>query len=193
MSYKDYPTVSAILKATESEETKAHLKMWAERIGYEEAERIRQAAMLRGRIIDENVAQYFKEKSCQNELLKKYLSQFEILENEKEVFSDINKYWGRYDQKFSQNGRIILNDFKGAGKPKKKDRYGDNPIQLSAYYFALLEHGEHVDYAQLSYVVDGKREVQRVTFNHGQLKDYYSQFLERLELYRTCANVQGIH
>ena len=185
MNYKQFPTVSKILRATESEESKLALKKWAENIGEAKAEQIRQEAFARGNMIDSNVAEYFVTGNCTNNVLKGYLSQFQILENEVDCFSEANKYWGRFDQKLSKDGRIILNDFKGTGKPKQKQWLGDNPVQLSAYYFALLEQGQQIDYAQLSYVVDGKLEVQKFVFNHNDLKGYFQEFLQRREQYNS--------
>ena len=185
MNYKQFPTVSKILRATESEESKAFLKKWAESVGEAKAEQIRQEAFTRGNMIDSNVAEYFVTGNCTNNVLKGYLSQFQILENELDCWSEEHGYWGRFDQKLSKDGRIILNDFKGTGRPKQKQWLGDNPVQLSAYYFALLEQGQQIDYAQLSYVVDGKLEVQKFVFNHNDLKGYFQEFLQRREQYNS--------
>lgn len=188
--YLSYPSISKILKATESEEAKANLQRWAESVGMEKAEQIRQSAMERGRVIDANVSEYHVTGDCPNAIIKTYLSPFKIEQIEQDCWSDTHKYFGRFDQLLSKNERIILNDFKGSGKTKQKQWLGDNPVQLSAYFFALLEQGQKVDYAQLSYLVDGKTEVQYFVFAPYELKKYYEEFIERREQYESILRSQ---
>ena len=183
MNYTEYPSVSKILRATESEKSKAFLKDWADRIGIEAAAQIKEDSMARGTVIDNNVAEYFVTGDCDNKMIKTYLQQFKIIENEQDVWSDIYKYKGRFDQLMEKDGRLLLNDFKGSGKLKQKQWLGDNPVQLAAYYFALHERGVKVDYAQLSYVVDGQKDIQKFVFGLPELKKYYDEFLERLKQY----------
>lgn len=186
--YKKYPSISKILKATESEESKAVLERWNNSLPPGEAEKIKQAALKRGITIDESISGYNVDGICSNQVLNNYLSQYKILAIEEDCFSDKYQYWGRFDQILLKGEKKIINDFKGSGKPKQKQWLNDNPIQLSAYYFALLEQGKAIDYGQLSYLVDGKDEVQKFVFTPGELQKYFNEFLQRVEKYHLLEN-----
>ncbi|HKR03495.1 MAG TPA: PD-(D/E)XK nuclease family protein [Bacteroidia bacterium] len=180
---KLYHSITKILSATMPESSKLQLQQWCERIGEKEADRIMRESLKRGREIDQNVQLYFETGNCENDLLKNFLSGYKIRCIEQDVFSDIHKYKGRYDCIFEKDGRVIINDFKGSGKPKKKDWLNDYPLQLASYRAALLENGIHIDYGMISMLVEETREVQVFIFSAPELNSLFKQFQIRLQQY----------
>ncbi len=144
------PSVTSILQATKSEEDKASLENWIQRVGYAEAKRIKNEASNRGTSMHSYIEDFLKGRI--NE------SFFESNENYKNMAKEIiekgikgkleeiygiettlhypEKYAGTADLVGVYQGKESIIDFKQANKPKKVDYIQDYFLQLGAYTLA---------------------------------------------------------
>ena len=144
------PSVTSILQATKSEEDKASLENWMQRVGYAEAKRIKNEASNRGTSMHSYIEDFLKGRI--NE------SFFESNENYKNMAKEIiekgikgkleeiygiettlyypEKYAGTADLVGIYQGKESIIDFKQANRPKKIDYIQDYFLQLGAYTLA---------------------------------------------------------
>jgi hypothetical protein len=179
-----YPSVSRILDATMAPEKRAALEAWKQRVGEEEAERIRQAAMARGNVIDEMVETFMDSGECEDTRISEYLNGYQFVAHELVVVSDMNQYQGRLDAVLRINNRNILVDFKGSTKWKPKKYLGDYNHQLGAYYGALMEAGMNIDCACVVLFIDGRDKPQLYWRQLDELQEAHGEFLQRVKQYR---------
>ena len=131
------PSVTTILKATQSEEDRAGIAAWKERVGHKEAERIKNEASNRGSSMHSYIEQFLLGKFNldlleENNKSKKMAT--EIIDNGlKNKLSEIwgaeatvyypGKYAGTVDCIGIYEGKETILDFKQSNKPKKKRIY----------------------------------------------------------------------
>ena len=84
------PSVTKILDATMPAEKRMALEAWKERVGHEEAERIRQAAMARGNVIDEQVLIFKDTGECDDTRISTYLTGHAFVAHELSVVSEMH-------------------------------------------------------------------------------------------------------
>ena len=177
-----YPSVTRILEATKPIEDILALENWRKKVGYEEAEKISKNALSRGKMYDSFVEDFYLHgKDIPHEALKTHLSKFKLHSLESNVVSKEFGYKGRYDCIFELNNILILNDFKGASRFKRKVHLRDYPLQLSAYINAVRESGLDIAYGMITLITDDK--VQTFCFNHVEIYDNFYKFLDRLNKY----------
>ena len=189
------PSVTAILSATKSEEDKAALAAWKERVGHKEAERIKNDASRRGTsmhtylesflrnkfnlelIEEDNKAKKMAEEIIDNGL-KKNLS--EVWGAEATLYYP-GKYAGTADCVGIYNNRQSILDFKQKNKTAREEYIEDYFLQLGAYslahntvYKSRITQGVillcTVDYLFQEFVIEGN-----------QLIEFQNKFLERVE------------
>ena len=141
------PSVTTILKVTQSEEDKAAIEAWKQRVGHKEANRIKNEASSRGSSMHAYLEQYLlgkfnldlldeeeRSKKMANEIidngLKDKLS--EVWGAEATVYFP-GKYAGTADCIGVFKGKPTIIDFKTAKKIKKKDWIEDYFLQGAAY------------------------------------------------------------
>ena len=144
------PSVTAILSATKSEEDKAGIAAWKERVGYKEAERIKTEASNRGSSMHSFLEKYLLGK-LNMDLLEENNQAKKMAEEiiDKGIKDKLTEIWGiettlRYPKKYAgtadlvgiYEGREAIIDFKQANKPKKEDYIQDYFLQLGAYTLA---------------------------------------------------------
>ena len=144
------PSVTSVIKSTMSEEDKASLENWKERVGHKEANRIKNEAssrgtsmhsyiedFLRGRINEsffENNAQYIR---MSKEIIDKGIKgKLEEIYGMETTLRYPGKYAGTSDMVCKYLGKETIVDFKQANKPKKVDYIQDYFLQLGAYTLA---------------------------------------------------------
>ena len=181
---KKYPSITTILKETETEEKKQALARWRLQVGDDKAEEIRQAAMERGRKIDASVQDYLKTRTTGDRKLDLHLDQFEFVATEQRVASEEWKVKGRFDAILRQGEDLIINDFKGSGKRKENKHLEDYILQLGAYWKILKDGGILCTRGLLTIVVDEPAHIQPVWFTLAQMKSAARGFEQRLKLYR---------
>ena len=144
------PSVTAILSATASEEKKAALKAWKERVGYQEAEKIKKEASSRGSSMHLFIEQYLLGQQNmqlieENNQAKKMAQ--EIIDNG--LNDKLTEIWGaeatlHYPKLYAgtadcigvYQGQESILDFKQSNKPKIEKFIEDYFLQLAAYSLA---------------------------------------------------------
>ena len=143
------PSVTTILKATESEEKKESLAAWAARIGEEAAEKIKNEAAVRGTAMHKILEKYVLEQG--------YLDLTKVGQNAHNMairvieqgLSNVSEYYGiectlfypglyagQTDMVGVHKGDDAIIDFKQTNKPKKVEWITDYKLQLAAYAMA---------------------------------------------------------
>ena len=144
------PSVTSILQATKSEEDKAALENWKQRVGHKEANKIKTEASSRGTSMHSYIEDFLRGRI--NESFFESNEQYKNMAKEiinKGVKGKLEEIFGmettlRYPQKYGgtadlvgiYQGKEAIIDFKQANKPKKVDYIQDYFLQLGAYTLA---------------------------------------------------------
>ena len=146
-----YPSVTSILSLTKSEEDKASLELWRQRVGYKEANRIKTDASRRGTSLHSYIEDYlrgrvndsFFESNEQHKNMAKIIIENgikgkldEIFGMEATLINPNDRYAGTADLIGIYKGNETIIDFKQANRPKKADYIQDYFLQLGAYTLA---------------------------------------------------------
>ena len=189
------PSVTTILKVTQSEEDKAAIEAWKQRVGYKEANRIKNEASSRGSSMHSYLEQYLlgkfnldlldeedRSKKMANEIidngLKDKLS--EVWGAEATVYFP-GKYAGTADCIGIYEGKESILDFKQSNKPKKEEYIEDYFLQVGAYSLAhnTVYNSKITQGVILICTVD--RLFQDFKIEGTDLIKYQNKFLERVE------------
>ena len=144
------PSVTSILQATKSEEDKAALENWRQRVGYKEANKIKTEAssrgtsmhsyiedFLRGRINETFFESNEQYKNMAKEIIEKGIdSKLDEIYGIEETLYYPKQYAGTADLIGIYQGNDVVIDFKQSNKPKKTDYIQDYFLQLGAYTLA---------------------------------------------------------
>ena len=192
---ENLPSVTTILKATESEEKKAKLAEWKQRVGYKQAEIISREATSRGSSMHDYLEKFLLGKLNMDLLgdnaLEKMMAD-QIIENG--LRNKLNEIWGceatlYYPGKYAgaadcigvyENKETII-DFKQSNKPKKEEWISEYYLQLSAY---SLAHDKvyKSNISQGVILLCTKDNIfQRFIIDADILKKYQDQFLKKVE------------
>ena len=189
------PSVTTILKVTQSEEDKAAIEAWKQRVGHKEANRIKNEASSRGSSMHSYLEQYLlgkfnldlldeeeRSKKMANEIidngLKDKLS--EVWGAEATVYFP-GKYAGTADCIGIYEGKESILDFKQSNKPKKEEYIEDYFLQVGAYSLAhnTVYNSKITQGVILICTVD--RLFQDFKIEDTDLIKYQNKFLERVE------------
>jgi len=189
------PSVTTILKATQSEEDKAGIAAWKERVGHAEAERIKNEASSRGSSMHSYIEQFILGKMnldlLEEENQSKSMAE-EIIDNG--LKDKLNEVWGAeatvyYPGKYAgtadciglYEGRETILDFKQSNKPKKEEYVKDYFLQLGAYSLAhnTVYNSNITQGIILLCTVD--RLFQDFKIEGNELINFQNKFLERVE------------
>ena len=144
------PSVTSILQATKSEEEKASLENWKKRVGYAEANKIKNEASNRGTSMHSYLEDFLKGranesffesnekyKNMAKEIIEKGIrDKLEVIYGMESTLHYPKKYAGTADLIGIYQGKEAIIDFKQANKPKKVDYIQDYFLQLGAYTLA---------------------------------------------------------
>jgi len=189
------PSVTTILKATQSEEDKASIAAWKERVGHKEAERIKNEASNRGSSMHSYIEQFLLGKFNldlleENNKSKKMAT--EIIDNG--LKNKLSEIWGAeatvyYPGKYAGTADCIgiyeeketILDFKQSNKPKKEEYIEDYFLQIGAYSLAhnTVYNSKITQGAILLCTVDGLFQDFKIEGN--ELIDFQNKFLDRVE------------
>ncbi len=189
------PSVTTILKVTKSEEDKAAIEAWKQRVGHKEANRIKNDASSRGSSMHSYLEQYLlgkfnldlldeedRSKKMANEIidngLKDKLS--EVWGAEATVYFP-GKYAGTADCIGIYEGKESILDFKQSNKPKKEKYIEDYFLQVGAYSLAhnTVYNSKITQGVILICTVD--KLFQDFKIEGTDLVKYQNKFLERVE------------
>ena len=143
------PSVTTILQETQSDEKKASLANWRQKVGENEAERIKNEAASRGTAMHQFLEFYLR-----NEKILDLSDEGQVASGMGQViidqgFSELKEIWGSEVTLFYPglyagstdlcgiySGRESIIDFKQTNKPKRKEWIDEYFMQLGAYAMA---------------------------------------------------------
>ena len=189
------PSVTTILKATQSKEDKARLADWKKRIGHVEAERISTEAKSRGSALHSYLEKYLLGQLNQ-ELLEENKKSKQMAETiiENGIKGKLSELWGveatvYFPYKYAgtadciglYEGRETLIDFKQSNKIKREEFVKDYFLQLAAYSLAhnTVYNTKITQGIILLCTVDNL--FQDFKIQGDQLKEYQNKFLEKVD------------
>ena len=145
------PSVTSILQATKSEEEKASLENWKKRVGYAEANKIKNEASNRGTSMHSYLEDFLKGranesffesnekyKNMAKEIIEKGIrGKLEVIYGMESTLHYPNKYAGTADLIGIYQGKEAIIDFKQANKPKKVSLIGIRDAVFSIFSIAF--------------------------------------------------------
>jgi hypothetical protein len=192
---ENLPSVTTILKATESEEKKAKLEEWKKRVGYKQAETISKEATTRGSSMHDYLEKFLLGKlnlDLLGDNTREKMMADQIIENG--LRHKLNEIWGceatlYYPGKYAgaadcigiyENKETII-DFKQSNKPKKDEWIDDYYLQCAAYGLAHnTVYGSNI--TQAAILLCTKDNIfQRFVIDGERFKSYQNQFMEKVE------------
>ncbi len=196
------PSVTAILSFTKSEEDKAALAAWKDRVGKVEADRIKKEASTRGSNLHKFIEDFLHGKLNQdliedNNNSKKMAE--EIIDNG--LKNKLTEVWGAeatlyYPGKYAgtadcigvYEGKESILDFKQSNKPKKGEYIEDYFLQIGAYSLAhnTVYNSNITQGVILLCTVD--RLFQDFKIEGNELINFQNKFLERVEKFYHLIN-----
>ena len=196
------PSVTTILSATKSEEDKAAILAWKQRVGTVEAERIKKEASARGSSVHSYIEQFLygklnqellednnKSKKMAEEIIDNGLKNklLEIWGSEATIYYP-GKYAGTADCIGVYEGKESILDFKQSNKPKKEEYIEDYFLQIGAYSLAhnTVYNSNITQGVILLCTVD--RLFQDFKIEGNELINFQNKFLERVEKFYHLIN-----
>ena len=190
------PSVTTILKATESDEKKAALEKWKKRVGDIEAERIRDTSAARGTNMHLHLEKHVLgeghldltpgghvAKTMADVIIEKGLKDMSEIWGSEVTLYYPGKYAGQTDLVGVYDYEDSIIDFKQSNKPKQKQWIGDYFMQLGAYAMA---HNQvyNTDITQgVVLVCTPDYHFQKFTVSGKEFIKYQNQFLEKVDKY----------
>ena len=198
-----YPSVTSILNLTKSDEDKASLEIWKQRVGYKEANRIKTDASRRGTSLHSYIEDYLKgrindsffESNEQHKNMAKVIIENGIKGKLEEIYgmegtliNPNDKYAGTADLIGIYRGDETIIDFKQSNRPKKVDYIQDYFLQLGAYTLAhnLVYNTNIKSGVILLCTVDNL--FQDFIIEGPELLMYQNLFLGRLKIFHELKN-----
>ena len=197
------PSVTTILSATKSEEEKAALANWKERVGFKEANRIKTEASSRGTSMHNYIEDYLRGrinesffdsneqyKNMAKEIIERGINgKLEEIYGMEETLYYPQQYAGTADLIGVYNGNDVIIDFKQANKPKKSDYIQDYFLQLGAYTLAHDEvHGTKMN-AGIILLCTKDILFQEFKIEGAELAMYQNLFLGRVKKFYEMNNI----
>tara|TARA_E500000178_G_scaffold353798_1_gene420692 strand:- start:813 stop:1505 length:693 start_codon:yes stop_codon:yes gene_type:complete len=193
---ENLPSVTTILKATESEEKKQSLARWIAKKGEKEAERVKNEAARRGTAMHKYLELYLEgqgildlteigreaERMAKTVIDKGFGDMEEIWGSEC-VLAYPGLYAGQTDLCGIYQGRESIIDFKQSNKPKKDEWIEDYKLQGAAYAMAHDDmFGTDIDQIVILMCTPDCF-FQRFIINGKRFKEYKYKWLERVDKY----------
>ena len=197
------PSVTSILQQTKSDEDKAALKNWIERVGPAVANRIKNEAsatgtsmhsyledFLRGRINESFFESNEKYKNMAKEIIDKGIKgKLEEIYGVETTLVYPEKYAGTADLIGVYQGKSVVIDFKQANKIKKSAYIQDYFLQLGAYTLAHdVVHGTKME-AGIILLCTKDILFQEFKIEGAELEIYQNLFLGRLKKFHELKNL----
>ena len=193
---ENLPSVTTILKATESEEKKQSLARWISKKGEKEAERVKNEAARRGTAMHKYLELYIEgqgildlteigreaERMAKTVIDKGFGDMEEIWGSEC-VLAYPGLYAGQTDLCGIYQGRESIIDFKQSNKPKKDEWIEDYKLQGAAYAMAHDDmFGTDIEQIVILMCTPDCF-FQRFIINGKRFKEYKYKWLERVDKY----------
>jgi len=148
------PSVTTILAATQSEEKKASLEAWRQRLGAAAADKVKDDAAARGTVMHHIIESWLTDQghldltevgqqahTMANIIIEKGLDKrlTELYGVEPTVFHSGIGYAGATDFIGIHDGELIIGDFKQSNKPKRREWIKEYKLQMAAYALAFQD------------------------------------------------------
>jgi len=205
ISNEKLPSVTTIISLTQSEEKKQSLQQWRERVGEQEADRIKDTAASRGTLMHSFLEYYIRgdkllDLSDEGQvasgmgqvIIDQGLKDMEEVWGSEVTLFYPGLYAGSTDLCVIYSGRESIVDFKQTNKPKRMEWIGDYFLQLAAYAMAHDQvYGTCVEQGViLMCSKDGF--FQRFIVNGKNFTGYKHKFLEKIgQFYRKTGQKKG--
>jgi len=190
------PSVTTILKATESEDKKESLARWKDRVGEVEADRIKNVAALRGTAMHTYLEHYVKGGNVLDltDLGREASSMGQMIIEK--GFPDLEEVWGvectlhypglyagQTDMCGIYQGRESIIDFKQSNKPKRAEWIDDYKLQLVAYATAHDQvYGTRIEQGVILMCTPDNF-FQRFLVNGSEFREWKWEWLRRIDTY----------
>jgi ATP-dependent exoDNAse (exonuclease V) beta subunit len=190
------PSVTTILKATESEDKKESLARWKDRVGEVEADRIKNTAALRGTAMHTYLEHYVKGGNVLDltDLGREASGMGQTIIDK--GFSDLEEVWGvectlhypglyagQTDMCGIYQGRESIIDFKQSNKPKRDEWITDYKLQLVAYAMAHDQvYGTSIEQGVILMCTPDNF-YQRFLVNGSEFRKWKWEWLRRIDAY----------
>ena len=197
------PSVTTILNATQSEEKKASLQAWKDRVGHKQAEVIKREASNRGSSMHDFLEKFLLGKlnlDLLGDNTRERMMADQIIENGlRNKLSEIwatecvlyypGKYAGAADCIGIYENHETIIDFKQTNKPKKEEWIEDYYLQLGAYSLAhnVVYNSRITQGIILLCTVDNLFQDFRI--QGAKLEEYQNRFLEKVEQFYNQKNM----
>ena len=190
------PSVTTILKATESEDKKESLARWKDRVGEVEADRIKNVAALRGTAMHTYLEHYVKGGNVLDltDLGREASSMGQMIIEK--GFPDLHEVWGvectlhypglyagQTDMCGIYQGRESIIDFKQSNKPKRAEWIDDYKLQLVAYATAHDQvYGTRIEQGVILMCTPDNF-FQRFLVNGSEFREWKWKWLKKIDQY----------
>ena len=199
------PSVTTILTATQSDEKRASLEAWKNKVGGIEAERIKNTAANRGtamhsylemHINGENLLDLTIEglaaRSMAQTIIDKGLIELQEIWGNEVVLYYPELYAGQTDLCGVYQGRDSIIDFKQSNKPKKDEWIEDYKLQLAAYATAHdCVYGTKIEQGVILMCTPDNF-FQRFIINGAQFREYKWKWLDKVDHYYWLKNNESV-
>ena len=199
------PSVTTILAATQSDEKRASLEAWKNKVGGIEADRIKNTAANRGtamhsylemHINGENLLDLTIEglaaRSMAQTIIDKGLTELHEIWGNEVVLYYPELYAGQTDLCGVYQGRDSIIDFKQSNKPKKDEWIEDYKLQLAAYATAHdCVYGTKIEQGVILMCTPDNF-FQRFIINGAQFREYKWKWLDKVDHYYWLKNNESV-
>ena len=199
------PSVTTILGATQSDEKRASLEAWKNKVGGIEAERIKNTAATRGTAMHsylemhlngENLLDLTIEglaaRSMAQTIIDKGLTELHEIWGNEVVLYYPELYAGQTDLCGVYQGRDSIIDFKQSNKPKKDEWIEDYKLQLAAYATAHdCIYGTKIEQGVILMCTPDNF-FQRFIINGAQFREYKWKWLDKVDHYYWLKNNESV-
>ena len=187
------PSVTTILAQTKDQ---TYLDRWKAKVGYEEAERIKNLSSKRGTSMHKFIEKHITgagyddltEIGQQAKPMAQKIIDIGLTPVSEYYGSEVSLYYpglyaGSTDLVCIHNGKETIADFKQANKPKREDWIEDYFLQIGAYAMAHdYVHGSNIEQGVIM-ICTPDLYYQEFKFDGEMMQKYRHQFLQRLSQY----------
>ena len=187
------PSVTTILAKTKDQ---TYLTKWKNKVGYEEAERIKNYSGKRGTAMHKFIEKYIQEsgyedltpigieaKPMAEKIIESGLKPISYYYGSEVTLYYPGLYAGSTDLVCEHEGKDTIIDFKQTNRPKKEEWIEDYYLQIAAYAMAHDQtHGSNIEQGIIM-MCTPELYFQEFKFEGEEMRKYRHQFLARLSQY----------
>jgi len=201
---KKLPSVTEIIKSTQSEDKRQSLKQWRDRIGDAEADKIMTISSDRGTAMHKHIEEhlvgqkYLNIEASTNEaylmaekIIHDGLCSLDELWGCEVTLSYPDLYAGTADACGIYDGIQSIIDFKQSNKPKKRQWIEDYFIQLAAYAMAHnIEYSTNISQGIILMCTPPPQIMfQKFVIDGDEFKNYQDKFLEKVNQFNSMGRI----